>query len=29
VREDADFKEMVAVMRGRRISAFPVSRGTG
>ncbi len=24
VREDADFKEMVAVMRGRRISAFPV-----
>jgi CBS domain-containing protein len=24
VREDADFKEMVAVMRSRRISAFPV-----
>jgi CBS domain-containing protein len=24
VREDADFKEMVTVMRGRRISAFPV-----
>jgi CBS-domain-containing membrane protein len=24
VREDADFKEMVSVMRSRRISAFPV-----
>lgn len=24
VREDADFKEMVAVLRSRRISAFPV-----
>jgi CBS domain-containing protein len=24
VREDADFKEMVAVMRSRRVSAFPV-----
>ena len=24
VREDADFKEMVTAMRGRRISAFPV-----
>jgi CBS domain-containing protein len=29
VREDADFKEMVAVMRSRRISAFPVIDASG
>ncbi len=29
VREDADFKEMVAVMRSRRISAFPVIDSSG
>jgi CBS domain-containing protein len=29
VREDADFKEMVAAMRTRRISAFPVIDASG
>jgi CBS domain-containing protein len=29
VREDADFKEMVAVLRSRRISAFPVIDASG
>jgi CBS domain-containing protein len=29
VREDADFKEMVAVLRSRRISAFPVIDPSG
>jgi CBS domain-containing protein len=29
VREDADFKEMVTVMRSRRISAFPVIDASG
>lgn len=29
VREDADFKEMVTVMRSRRISAFPVIDTSG
>ena len=29
VHEDADFKEMVAVMRSRRISAFPVIDASG
>jgi CBS domain-containing protein len=29
VREDADFKEMVTVMRSRRVSAFPVIDAAG
>jgi CBS-domain-containing membrane protein len=29
VREDADFKEMVTVMRSSRISAFPVIDASG
>jgi CBS domain-containing protein len=29
VREDADFKEMVTVMRGSRVSAFPVIDASG